>query len=126
MAKLETPIRIVPKGWGREEWIENSDLYCGKKLILRAGRRSSLHYHKKKTETFFVQSGRLALEIHYPDGVREIRLMGPGDKCLLEPGTPHRFTGIEDAEIFEFSTQHFDEDSYRLEPGDSQAQGDDY
>jgi hypothetical protein len=25
---------------------------------------------------------------------------------------------LEDTELFEFSTQHFDEDSYRLEKGD--------
>jgi len=30
----------------------------------------------------------------------------------------HQMEAIEDAELFEFSTQHFDSDSHRLVPGD--------
>ena len=45
--------------------------------------------------------------------------MGEGDAILLKPGTVHRFTGLaEETHIFEFSTQHFDEDSHRLIKGD--------
>ena len=115
-------IHEVPKGWGKELWIANTPLYCGKKLILHKGKQCSLHYHKIKDETFFVQSGKLTMELRYPDGRREERVMKTGDSLHLPPGVIHRFTGIEDCEIFEFSTQHFDEDSYRIEPGDSQRQ----
>lgn len=111
-------IKYVPKGWGGEYWIHNDELYCGKKLMLNAGKRCSLHYHKLKTETFYVHSGKLQMEIKYPDGSEEVRIMRPGDVQHLPPNTVHRFTGIEDTEIFEFSTQHFDEDSYRVEKGD--------
>ena len=45
--------------------------------------------------------------------------MRPGDTLLLKPGMVHRFTSLDgDAHIFEFSTQHFDEDSHRIEKGD--------
>jgi hypothetical protein len=30
----------------------------------------------------------------------------------------HRMYAMEDTEMFEFSTEHFDEDSIRIEPGD--------
>ncbi|MCD6120090.1 cupin domain-containing protein [bacterium] len=112
-------IKYVPKGWGGEYWIHNDELYCGKKLILKAGKRCSLHYHKLKTETFYVQSGKLKMEIMFPDGREETWIMGPGDHQHLPVETTHRFTGIEDSEIFEFSTQHFDDDSHRIEPGDT-------
>lgn len=56
-------MQIVPKGWGREVWIANGDLYCGKILEIRKGKRSSLHYHKLKTESFYLRSGRLKLRI---------------------------------------------------------------
>ena len=111
-------IKYVPKGWGGEYWIHNDELYCGKKLVLNAGKRCSLHYHKLKTETFYVQSGKLQMELKHPDGREEVRIMSAGDSLHLPPNTIHRFTGIEDTEIFEFSTQHFDEDSYRTEKGD--------
>ncbi|MEP0815405.1 MAG: cupin domain-containing protein [bacterium] len=111
-------IKYVPKGWGGEYWIHNDELYCGKKLVLKAGKRCSIHFHKLKTETFYVQSGRLKMELWHPDGREEVLEMKAGDSLHLPPGLVHRFTGIEDSEIFEFSTQHFDSDSYRIEKGD--------
>ena len=33
-------------------------------------------------------------------------------------GTRHQMLALEDAELFEFSTQHFDSDSNRVIPGD--------
>jgi mannose-6-phosphate isomerase-like protein (cupin superfamily) len=111
-----------PKGWGEELWIANTAAYCGKKLILKKGKQCSVHYHKLKDETFFVQGGVVQMDT-YPHGhpgklVRTI--MKPGDAVHVAPLVPHQFTGIEDSEIFEFSTQHFEDDTYRIAPGDSQ------
>ena len=103
-------IKIVPKEWGHEEWIVNRE-YCGKKLVLKKGYRCSIHHHKLKDETFYIQSGRVLMEV---DGNNKI--MKPGEVQLIKPGQKHRFTGIEDSEIFEFSTHHEDSDSYRDEP----------
>ena len=119
-------IIIVPKGWGEERWIHNDDLYCGKILVLRGGKQCSLHYHQLKTETFFVSQGRLRMELtdlesarQDPPVIREVFEMGVGDAILLTPGLVHRFTGLADETlIFEFSTQHFDEDSLRIIRGD--------
>ena len=33
-------------------------------------------------------------------------------------GLRHRMIALEDSELFEFSTQHFDSDSHRIERGD--------
>jgi len=111
--------KYVPKGWGGELWIHNDELYCGKLLTLLAGKRCSLHFHRKKTETFYIHSGKVKMELKYPDGAEETLVLKPGDSVHLPAGTWHRYTGIEDSEIFEFSTQHFDEDTVRLRPGDS-------
>jgi mannose-6-phosphate isomerase len=108
----------VPKGWGEELWVHNDPLYCGKILRLKQGKRCSLHYHKRKTETFYLQSGRVRMELRHPDGRAEDVVMKPGDSLEIYPGLVHRFSGIEDSEIVEFSTQHFEEDSYRIEKGD--------
>jgi hypothetical protein len=38
---------------------------------------------------------------------------------VLPPNTPHQFIGIDPkSTIIEISTQHFDEDSYRIQKGD--------
>jgi mannose-6-phosphate isomerase-like protein (cupin superfamily) len=102
-------IKIVTKEWGEERWIVNRE-YCGKLLILMKGYRCSLHYHKVKDETFYVAKGCVLMEC----GEKRI-IMRPGDAMLIEPNTKHRFTGLEDSEIFEFSTHHEDSDSYRDE-----------
>ena len=99
--------RIVPKVWGEEHWLVNRD-YCGKRLLLREGHRCSLHHHLRKHETFYVQSGLIYLELG-----EESMLLEPGEIVTIEPGVPHRFTGIVASEIIEFSTHHDDEDSYR-------------
>src|SRR5262252_2427182 len=56
MNRARKPIRIVPKGWGREVWIVNGDLYCGKILEIRKGKRCSLHFHKIKNESFYLRT----------------------------------------------------------------------
>ena len=63
MNRARKPVRIVPKGWGREVWIANGDLYCGKILEIRKGKRCSLHYHKLKTESFYLRSGKLLVRV---------------------------------------------------------------
>ncbi|MEK7612543.1 MAG: PfkB family carbohydrate kinase [Patescibacteria group bacterium] len=97
----------VPKVWGEEHWIVNKQ-YCGKKLILKKNFQCSIHSHKEKDETFYVQSGLVRMEVN-----NKVHVMKPGDSITILPNTPHRFTGLEDSEIFEFSTTHKEEDSYR-------------
>jgi|TARA_B100000315_G_scaffold169408_1_gene157999 quercetin dioxygenase-like cupin family protein len=104
-----TQHKEVKKEWGKEIWIVNRD-YCGKKLILNKGFRCSMHYHKNKDETFYILKGKVLLEI-----CTQKNIMLPGDSILIKPGQKHRFTGLEDSEIMEFSTHHEDSDSYREE-----------
>ena len=104
-----TQHKEVPKIWGKEIWIVNRE-YCGKKLILNKGFRCSMHYHKNKDETFYINEGKVLMEV---DNKKQIMLSG--DSILITPGMKHRFTGLENSEIIEFSTHHEDEDSYRDE-----------
>ena len=100
-------IKIVKKIWGEEHWIVNKE-YCGKKLILNKGFRCSIHHHKIKDETFYVIGGKVLMELG-----NEKRVMSVGDYVHVAPFIDHRFTGLEDSEIIEFSTKHIDDDSYR-------------
>jgi hypothetical protein len=40
-----------------------------------------------------------------------------GDVITNERGEPHQLIALEDGEIFEVSTKHFDSDSYRIFKG---------
>ncbi|MEK6848740.1 MAG: cupin domain-containing protein [Nanoarchaeota archaeon] len=111
---------IHPKGWGREIWIANSEMYCGKILELQKGKRCSIHYHKLKDETFYILSGHVQMNIHNEGYLKEptILFMKPGETLHIPQLLIHQFIGIEDSKILEISTQHFEEDSYRLLKGD--------
>jgi quercetin dioxygenase-like cupin family protein len=120
--RTDEVVQVVPKVWGEERWLHNDELYCGKILVLLEGKHCSLHYHKLKTETFYVATGHLRMELtdlasatQDPPAIREVFEMREGDTLLLLPGMVHRFTGLApETQIFEFSTQHFDDDSYRI------------
>ena len=120
MIMTYSEIKIVPKGWGYEKWIANSELYCGKLLFIRKGHRCSWHYHTNKDETFYIQSGEVLLIYGDVDDMEKakMKVLGPGDKFYVYPGLRHQMQAREDTELFEFSTQHFDSDSNRIEPGD--------
>ncbi len=113
-------LEIHEKGWGYEKWIINFDLYCGKVLVFNSGKKCSWHYHKKKTETFYLQSGKLIVFTSRYDSLRmanETHLL-PGESMHILPGIRHQMVAVEDSELFEFSTEHFEDDSIRLIKGD--------
>ena len=110
------------KGWGHEEWIANTDRYCGKLLVFNAGGRCSDHFHLAKTETWYVVSGTLGLDYYDTTTGRGIyQLLRAGDVVHIPAGQPHRLKAITDATIFEVSTPHDEADSYRIRKGDSQS-----
>jgi quercetin dioxygenase-like cupin family protein len=121
MKTSSTPkINFVNKGWGYEKWIINCDQYCGKLLYFNKGKKCSWHYHKLKDECFYVQSGKI--KVYYSDEnditKSKITILKKGDNFHVYRGLRHRMEALENTELFEFSTQHFDSDSYRIEKGD--------
>ena len=130
---------FVEKKWGHEDWLANSPLYCGKDLFIKKENALSLHYHKLKTETFYVL-GHIRLAYYtnpdldkeftnwdYFDKVVDKHLLEEivyedfkvldlksGDSFDIPVGMRHYLYAYCDSHVIEFSTQHFDEDSYRI------------
>lgn len=116
---LKENLKRVEKGWGYELWINNDEKYCGKLLFFKAGKKCSLHYHKLKHETFYVQSGKfLCTFTNDPNDLGEKVILNAGDVKEIPQGLIHQMEALEDSVLVEFSTQHFDEDSHRLVKGD--------
>jgi D-lyxose ketol-isomerase len=136
--------KFVSKGWGYEDWIDNNSLYCGKDLFIKKDKKLSLHYHKLKTETFFVQSGSvrlvvyldISLDKHFTNwyefekiiqknlqnnfNYRDLEVLNlvPGDSFQVPVGLRHTLFANLDSHVYEFSTEHSDDDSYRIIKGD--------
>ena len=112
--------KFVSKGWGYEHWIVNKKEYCGKLLFFKKGKRCSWHYHKLKDDTFHVHGGSLIV-LHSrkdnPDFAERV-VLGAGDSFYVPVGLRHQMIALEDTWMYEFSTEHFDEDSHRIIKGD--------
>jgi quercetin dioxygenase-like cupin family protein len=113
----------VEKAWGYELWIINNELYCGKLLVFKQGKQFSMHYHLLKDEAWYVSEGVFNYKYIDTETAAEVEMIIEKGACIhLLPGQPHQLLALtEGATIFEVSTQHFDEDSYRVKPGDSQV-----
>ena len=113
-------IKLVPKGWGHEKWIVNKEEYCGKLLCFDKGKKCSWHVHRLKDEVFYLQSGKMIVKYSDDDDIDKAKelILNPGDNFHVYRGLRHRMIALEDSELFEFSTEHFDSDSYRVQKGD--------
>ena len=96
-------------------------------MILYAVKRKDLenllqmHYHLKKDETWYVQEGKFIYRwIDTETAELHEQTLYEGDIVRQRVGQPHQIKALTDGTIFEVSTQHFDEDSYRVFKGDSQ------
>lgn len=117
---MQSDFTYVDKGWGYEKWIVNCPEYCGKLLFFDKGKKCSWHYHILKDETFYIHSGKVQLTYGTADDITDGHtiVLNKGDKFHVPRGLRHQVLALEDTELFEFSTQHFDSDSYRVIPGD--------
>lgn len=106
--------KIVEKPWGREVWYADQAAYAGKILEITAGKRLSLQYHERKTETLYLLSGRVKLTFRAlaAGETPATGLIGPGSESLWGAGqaihiparTIHRFEALEDSVLLEVST----------------------
>jgi mannose-6-phosphate isomerase-like protein (cupin superfamily) len=127
---------FVAKLWGHELHVINNMErgYCLKQLTVDpTGNACSIHYHVLKTETFWVRSGALLLEVFnrledeqvFRDEPkksklylrnRAVHVLMPGALFTIETQMPHRFwtTGSVPAVFLEVSTPDRADDSYRI------------
>ena len=114
--KIKQPKRVEKK-WGHELWIHNDNQYCGKLLVFtNSGNKFSMHYHMIKNETWYVQEGAFQFDwIDTESAERCYTQLHKGDVVYIQKGLPHQLTSlIDNSIVFEVSTEHFDDDSYRI------------
>lgn len=104
---MDTTFRKVDKTWGHEEIVVN-DGFCFKRLIIRAGHRVGLHHHQVKDELFYLESGRLHIELAGVECVLQ-----PQEWLRVRPGTWHTMAALADSVLLEASTHDDPTDSYR-------------
>ena len=117
----------VQKGWGYELIWATTDDYCGKIMFFnKAGNKTSMHFHKEKDESWFVNSGKFKVRyIDTKDSMLYEKDLNEGDVWHNPPLMPHQLVAMADeSSITEVSTADSVEDNFRIGPGDSQAPAD--
>lgn len=109
------------KRWGYELCIHNDNGYCGKILHFNKDAKMSLHLHVEKRETWLCYRGFFKLKYINPlnADLKEITIK-EGDVVEIPPGNAHQLICLQEGDIFEVSTTHYEYDSYRIAKGDSQ------
>jgi mannose-6-phosphate isomerase len=108
------PISKVAKPWGSEELLASTDLYALKLIRVQKGSRPSLQFHRRKSESLFLLSGKLRVEMGENKDELTADEILPGE-CLDVPlGRVHRVSALEDSVIIEVSTPELD-DVVRIE-----------
>jgi len=108
------PLSKVVKPWGSEELLASTDRYALKLIRVQKGSRPSLQFHRWKSESLFLLSGKLGVEMGESKDALAAGEILPGE-CLDVPrGRVHRVAALEDSVIIEVSTPELD-DVVRIE-----------
>jgi L-fuculose-phosphate aldolase len=87
---------------------------------LRKGQFRGGHYHERKEEVFYVVSGTIrAVFADLAGGGKETRILEKGMKVRVGTHVDHRFEGIEDSLVIEYSPQYYDRtDAFKADLGE--------
>ena len=96
--------------------------YLGNKITnyFNKGKKCSWHFHKIKQETFYLQKGKIKVWFGHDDDIKKAKeiIIEPGQSFEVPIGLRHQILGLEDSDMFEFSTTHSETDSHRITKGD--------
>jgi mannose-6-phosphate isomerase len=119
------PLDLGERIWGEEVLLAVvSGKYSLKRLLVRAGCKGGLQYHRLKDEVAVVISGQMIIRTDDGSGKLVERTVGPGDVVHFSPGVVHQEEAITDCVLIEASTPHFN-DRVRVEEiyGSSETEG---
>ena len=92
MEKATRLTGVVEKGWGYEMIWATNEHYCGKIMVFnREGAKTSMHFHKEKDETWFVNSGKFKVAyIDTNNSTLYEKELGEGATWHNPPLQPHQ------------------------------------
>ncbi len=103
MSMKTAQVAVEAKVWGETRNTFRDKTHEVWHASITAGGFSSVHYHKHKTNHFYVASGTLLVRV-YPDGPQapgRAFLLGAGASITVEPGVWHRFEAVSAVELVE-------------------------
>jgi mannose-6-phosphate isomerase-like protein (cupin superfamily) len=110
-------VKSVDKYWGDMKTLFENDQYTVKRIFMRKGTQSSMEYHIKKDESYYIESGQLKIGTRIGRAKNTSLILNEGDVFHIPVGFMHMRIALEDTIIIEFSTLDDDTDSHIVEDG---------
>tara|TARA_R100000008_G_C3572189_1_gene162898 strand:- start:538 stop:948 length:411 start_codon:yes stop_codon:yes gene_type:complete len=117
LPKIEKVVKSVEKYWGNMKTLFENDLYTVKRIFMKKDTQSSMEYHVKKEESYYIESGKLRLGTRIGRAKNNSIVLQEGDIFHIPVGFMHMRMAMEDTVIIEFSTLDDDSDSHIVEDG---------
>lgn len=117
--------KIVEKHWGWERWLHEADAPFGFKVIkVKAGERTSLQYHERKRETYFILMGEGRLHFRQSvDADDQVIDFSSGAIGHVDPGAVHRVEAVTDIILIESTTPDDGTDNVRIQDDRARPSG---
>jgi|TARA_B110000971_G_scaffold164997_1_gene168935 hypothetical protein len=123
-------MKLIPQGhavkdWGLEINFASNESYCGKLLVFEyPKKKTAMLLHKTKRKSWFVNSGSFKITfIDIKTGVPREQIVKEGNTVDIAEMSPHQLESLEhNSTIFETGSADYEEDQFRLNPGDEQIQ----
>lgn len=111
------PIKEVEKYWGDMKTLFEGEDYTVKRIHMKKGTQSSLEYHVKKKESYYIERGSLKVGLRIGRAKNTSLILKEGDIFHIPVGLMHMRIAEEDVVIIEVSTKDDDGDSHLVEDG---------
>jgi len=105
------------KYWGYITTVFTSEDFALKEVFMKAGTQSSMEYHVRKDEYYYIQSGKLKVGMRIGRAQNKSLVLEKGDVFHIPPGLMHMRMALEDTVVIEWSNKDDDEDSNIVEDG---------
>ena len=107
--------KVYKRSWGVERVLHSSEKYAFKMLDFKAGGQIRLHFHTKKTQTWFVASGSFDVTLlDAATGLRIAKTVTPGMAVHIRAGVPHAVICFQPGQIYEASTEEIKADRHGI------------
>lgn len=113
-----SPLESLSKYWGKISILERHEDGAVWKLIeMNAGTKSSLEYHVKKEEIYFLISGQLDLRLRLGRAEDHTITMNEGEYFKIPVGLMHQRSAVTGVKLLEWASSDDPKDSHIVEDG---------
>ena len=105
------------KYWGYIKNIFNHNNSCAKEIFMMKNTQSSMEFHIKKEESYFIYEGELDIGLRYSRAKQKITKLKKNNIFKMLPGTMHMRMAKKDTTILEMSNNDDDSDSIIVHDG---------